>query len=265
MACTLEELHQVHYNMLIKFAEYCDKHSLNYTLAFGTLLGAIRHNDIIPWDDDVDVIMDITSFKKLVKLVKTDPIEGIYLQWISSEKVYPLHFAKLRLNNTFMSEKLFDNLDVNKGVWIDIFVFYNKPDSEILFSIQKILHEIFIRTNKMPLVKVDESLFGNMSLLRYRVCKRIPDCFISFIRKILFFLISIMGNNHSEYVVQNDHFFTRQRINFEPATKWRLRDSEFRIPKNYDKNLKDEYGADYMTPRKYDLHTDLDDVILNIE
>ena len=45
------------YRILKYFISICDKHDLTYCCATGTMLGAVRHNDIIPWDDDIDVIM----------------------------------------------------------------------------------------------------------------------------------------------------------------------------------------------------------------
>lgn len=63
-------------DMLVKFDEVCRKHELRYSLAFGSLLGVVRHKGFIPWDDDIDVVMPREDYEKLkggsvVKLEKS--------------------------------------------------------------------------------------------------------------------------------------------------------------------------------------------------
>ena len=47
----IDELKKIEYDMLVDFAKFCDKNNLIYFLSSGTLLGAVRHHDFIPWDD----------------------------------------------------------------------------------------------------------------------------------------------------------------------------------------------------------------------
>ena len=65
---TLEERKQIQLRMLIEIDAFCRKHNIRYSLAYGTLIGAIRHKGFIPWDDDVDIMMplpDMLRFKEL--------------------------------------------------------------------------------------------------------------------------------------------------------------------------------------------------------
>lgn len=55
-------------DILIEFDKVCQKYNLQYSLAYGTLLGAIRHRGFIPWDDDIDVCMARTEYIKLLKI-----------------------------------------------------------------------------------------------------------------------------------------------------------------------------------------------------
>ena len=53
----LEEIHEKICDLMCMFHDFCEKHQLRYYLAYGTLIGAIRHKGFIPWDDDFDVQM----------------------------------------------------------------------------------------------------------------------------------------------------------------------------------------------------------------
>ena len=72
------ELRKLELDILIDFAEYCDKHALRYYLYAGTLLGAVRHKGFIPWDDDVDVIMARPDYERLFLLIQKVAV-GPYL------------------------------------------------------------------------------------------------------------------------------------------------------------------------------------------
>ena len=119
-----KEIWAIGIDLLLKLDEICKKHNLSYWLAYGTLLGAVRHKGFIPWDDDIDVCMPREDYEKLLCL--QDEFENPYfLQTPYSDKGYYYSFCKLRNSNTTaMSKNLcyhFCANNCNSGMSIDIF------------------------------------------------------------------------------------------------------------------------------------------------
>ena len=113
-----EELKEIIYQILCAFTEYCDRNELLYSLSGGTLLGAVRHRDFIPWDDDIDLIMPRKDYMKLIDLVKQEPIGEHFKLLCYEEKTLPYPFAKIVDTNTKVDEKCMTG---DEHLWIDIF------------------------------------------------------------------------------------------------------------------------------------------------
>lgn len=103
----MTDTQSVLWDLLKEFDGFCQKHSLRYFLAGGTLLGAIRHRGFIPWDDDIDVIMPEADYIRLIGLSSSMPP---FLSFICDEKdeKYPFLFGKL----FFKSDKKMQYLDI---------------------------------------------------------------------------------------------------------------------------------------------------------
>ena len=66
----LEELHQIELDMLKEIDRICRRENIQYYLAGGTLLGAVRHKGFIPWDDDIDIAMARDEYERFLKVMK---------------------------------------------------------------------------------------------------------------------------------------------------------------------------------------------------
>ncbi|MGN0334339.1 MAG: phosphorylcholine transferase LicD [Lachnospiraceae bacterium] len=117
----MKKIWAVELDLLEKFMEVCEKHDLTYYVSGGTLLGAVRHDGMIPWDDDIDVAMKREDYDKFIKLAG-EFRAPYFLQCRETEKGYFRGHAQLRNSETtaiLKSEKY--TADFNQGIFIDIF------------------------------------------------------------------------------------------------------------------------------------------------
>lgn len=117
----MNDLQKVELELLKVFKETCEKLNLNYFLVCGSCLGAARHGGFIPWDDDMDVGMYREDYNKFMEQAPALLPEGIFLQNYKSDPEFPCIFAKLRNSSTTYIEKSAVDLNINHGIYIDIF------------------------------------------------------------------------------------------------------------------------------------------------
>ena len=119
---TLEESKSLQLEMLKEVDRFCKMHDIRYSLAFGTLLGAVRHKGFIPWDDDVDIMMPLPDLLKLKRLFKSDTME--YCD-VDNHPYYSFSFSRLVSKKTYNKTGLFLKSD---GVCIDVYPIVSIPD-----------------------------------------------------------------------------------------------------------------------------------------
>ena len=111
----------VELDLYLKFSHICEKYNLKHWGDGGTLLGAVRHNGFIPWDDDMDIIMPREDYNKLMTIGPKEFCEPYFLQTPHTDPNYGYSFAKLRNSNTTCIPKVFAKAGFNHGIHIDIF------------------------------------------------------------------------------------------------------------------------------------------------
>lgn len=123
----LRQCQLVQVYMLDIFVEICERHGLTYFLDGGTLLGAMRHNGFIPWDDDLDVGMPVKDYKRFLKIADSELPESILLQTPQKYKGVAMPYAKLRDRYSFYGEGDGANLNLPLGIFMDIFPYDKFP------------------------------------------------------------------------------------------------------------------------------------------
>lgn len=128
---TLKKIQQIETDMLKDFISVCEKLKLNYFLLGGTMLGAVRHQGFIPWDDDIDIGMLRKDYETFLSAAPSLLPSHLFLQTNVSDPAWYANFSKIRHNNTTFIETSSAHLPIHHGVYIDIFPLDDYPESKI--------------------------------------------------------------------------------------------------------------------------------------
>jgi lipopolysaccharide cholinephosphotransferase len=109
--------------MVTEVDRVCRKYGIPYFLYGGTLLGAVRHNGFIPWDDDLDVGLMRKDYLRLIEVLPGELPEHMVLQTNQTDKNYFYFFAKLRDKRSFLDEGAYDRAFQYRGIFIDLIPF----------------------------------------------------------------------------------------------------------------------------------------------
>ena len=115
-----QEIKAVELDCLRELDRVCAEHGLTYFLAYGTLIGAMRHEGFIPWDDDVDVHMPREDYERLYRLSLDGALDPRFAiaTYRDRSSIYP--FFKLVDTRTRAEETFIDD-GKPLGLWVDIF------------------------------------------------------------------------------------------------------------------------------------------------
>lgn len=136
---TLRQLQMIELEMLLEVDRICKKCNIRYNVIGGTLLGAVRHQGFIPWDDDADLAMLRSEYEKFRKACKTElDASRFYFQDAETTEGYRWGYGKLRRKNTLFLREFQEHMPYEQGVFIDIFPLDSVPDSYFLRCLENI-------------------------------------------------------------------------------------------------------------------------------
>lgn len=249
---TLHDVKQKLLQMLIVFAEFCEKNGIRYYLSGGTLLGAVRHEGFIPWDDDIDLNIPRPDCEKLQE-ISGGKIGKYVLVPPNPDLLYPSNFWRLYDNSVVIENTLKNSVrkPVYHPLFIDIFPIEGLPEEE---KLTKSHYDSMVLSKKMfgmlnTPVWTGKTLSKKLihTLVRPFALVMGKNYWFSRIQKIAQ-SIPFGSTNYIGVMMTNIHTVEeRVRIDeFLPSVKVNFEGHQFNGPKGYDIYLRQLYGEDYM-------------------
>lgn len=246
----LEEL-----KILKMFKKICEENDLRYYLLGGTLLGAVRHDGFIPWDDDVDVCMPREDYEKFQKIADVQLEKPYYLRSLENNNDYRYCFARIATENMKIKNSS-ANIPRIEDVWIDIIPldgmpagkaknFFHKAHMYFWRSMNQIGQYDEIVDQKRKRGKIEALL---VKIAGWKIWRNMAD-YRKCTRKIQKVLKKYKYDDCDtiiNYMAAYGFDETFQKNWFGKGREYSFEDDSFVGPDDHDKVLRQIYGSDYM-------------------
>lgn len=247
VSAEMKQVWNIELEMMEKVHEICKENNITYSLAGGSLLGAVRHKGYIPWDDDIDIIMLRKDYEKFLEIAQKQLEYPFFVQYYKTEKYYPRGHAQIRNSETTAIINGDEYNQFNKGIFIDIFPLDNIPENEK--EKKRFLNKLVKTKRKL---KRFYNIDSNSIIKHYvkKIIKKVKYTFVNYNKEIEKFekmlktyndretkQCGALGFRPDEFKYQTEWFEKTIEVPFENIT--------VKIISNYDEALKRQYN-DYM-------------------
>ncbi|MDE6244286.1 MAG: LicD family protein [Treponemataceae bacterium] len=244
-----KEVWSIELEILNEVRRICEKNDIKYFADSGTLLGAIRHNGFIPWDDDIDISMFREDYDRFRKVAEECLSEKFFCQSGYNDTGFYGGMLHIRMNGTTaILKRNYPHARYHQGIFIDIFPLDGVIENRFLLKIQT-----FIKKSLNAVMAYKSHGRSIRSKIRDTVLflpALLPQ-------KLLFALFERVCGwkkaDKSEFISCVSYFGTTAKLKrscYERTETHVFETTTIPVPAGYDAILSSLYGSDYMTPKK---------------
>lgn len=247
----LRKLQLTQLYILKQISKICEENGLKYYLCGGTLLGAVRHQGFIPWDDDLDITMYRKDLERLIEIVQIKHSDTMFVQTFQTDSKYTRYIPKIRLNNTVQAERGTGDDEIHHGVYVDIFpldhvtkqggfgLWLRGKMVRLLFAYKTTRHSKSKSATKIKLL-LKKCLKGFTYLVPNKLINWMFD-----------WVCTISDKPGAKYTTSfaSHYRWKKQLVDnsvYGEGTFLKFEDAEFRVPSKYLDLLTQVFGENYM-------------------
>lgn len=240
----LNKLQDYVFSIFVEFDRICRKYGIKYSMEGGTLMGAVKFQDFVPWDDDIDVIMVRDQYEKFLQVAPKELNPEFFLESYNNVDEFPLNYAKLCLNGTMNYDYAYSHLNkMHHGIFMDIFPVDNVVPEKLKLHCSMVGVLTGGRKTKLK-VKL------GVDKLRKYVYKLISLLPMKTLVKLLNKVCQKYNKKDTGYIYEvcnsNRNFPPMPSSIYMEYTELPFRDKSFMAIKEYDMLLKSRFGENYM-------------------
>jgi len=258
---TLRELQLACLDIAKEIDKVCRENDINYSLAYGSLIGAVRHKAFVPWDDDIDIVMPRPDYEKFKKIFKSD--KYIFLDSSLSDDCY-IAFGRVCDVTDTEDKSLcpWHGKSIKTGVFVDIFPLDAAPEKEEDFAAQyEELHRRYDYMVRVRATKANASdafnLHAHLRILRHKLrdLDKLNADAPSMMREFRE-MMTADEYGADPYLAQkgcaNDPCFRFRLSELKDTMPMKFEDTELMVPVNYDRVLTKLFGNYMQLPPEED-------------
>ena len=239
----IDEIKEVELGIMDYIHNICKEKGINYSLAYGSLLGAVRHKGFIPWDDDLDIALKRDEYDKLYQAILEDN-NSIYkvVSWENDSR-YPYPFYRVYDSRTVYENNYIQN-DIELGICVDVFPFDDYKD--VNKEITKL--DMYRRLSVYTLYGIRNKEAGIKNIIRYLMLVAFRLTRVKTWNKKLNDSSKVPVNSeYIDYLMESKKYSTKIDAKaLDEVVECKFEDRLYNIPKDYDHILTTIYGSDYV-------------------